>query len=97
MGFFGTNQDHNYSQDWFGEDTFKVFPRILYQFYKINPRACERELPCIYALLPNKQEEASMGSDARLLGYYHDARFGESSNQCQPKHFFKYKCQCLLL
>jgi hypothetical protein len=44
------------SEDWFGDGTFKVCPEVFFQLYTIHAKVGERVLPCIYALLPNKQE-----------------------------------------
>ena len=65
MFYFGTNQALRLLatlEDWFCGNTIKVCPRIFYQFYMTHARVCERVLPCMYALLPNKQEECQMGN-----------------------------------
>ena len=59
MLIFATNQALQLladSEDWFGDGTFKVCPEIYFQFYTIHARVGDRIFPCIYALLPNKQE-----------------------------------------
>lgn len=45
------------SPDWFGDGTFKVCPQIFFQLYTLHAKIGNRVIPCIYALLPNKQEE----------------------------------------
>ena len=45
------------SQNWFGDETFKVCPQILFQIYTIHAQINERILNCIYGLLQNKIEE----------------------------------------
>jgi len=56
---FGTDQALQLlvnSEDWFGDGTFKVCPEVFFQVYTVHAKIAERVLPCIYALLPNKQE-----------------------------------------
>ena len=43
------------SDDWFGDVTFKICPEVLFQLYTVHDKIAGRALPCIYALLPNKQ------------------------------------------
>lgn len=43
------------STDWFGDGTFKVVPELFYQLYTIHCLTSKRIIPCVYALLPNKQ------------------------------------------
>ena len=55
---FGMDQAlqlHSNSDNWFGDGTFKVCPEVFFQLYTIHAKLAGRVLPCIYALLPNKQ------------------------------------------
>jgi hypothetical protein len=41
---------------WYGDGTFAVCPDIFYQLYAINIISKGKNLPMIYALLPDKEE-----------------------------------------
>ena len=43
------------SDDWFRDETFKVCPEVFFQLYTAHAKLAGMVLPCIYALLPNKQ------------------------------------------
>lgn len=40
---------------WFMDGTFKVVPEVFFQLYTIHVLMADNVLPCVYALLPNKQ------------------------------------------
>jgi len=68
---FGTDQALQLlvnSEDWFGDGTFKVCPEVFFQVYTVHAKIAERVLPCIYALLPNKQEVTYRQLFNRILG-----------------------------
>ena len=44
-------------QHWFCDGTFKVCPEIFYQVYTIHTLVNGRVLPCLFALLPNKNQQ----------------------------------------
>ena len=44
------------SPSWFMDGTFKTAPELFFQLYTIHSCTANRVLPCIYALLPNKQQ-----------------------------------------
>ena len=44
------------SQSWFMDGTFKTSPELFFQVYTIHSCTANRVLPCVYALLPNKQQ-----------------------------------------
>ena len=44
------------SSHWFCDGTFKVVPSVFYQLFTIHALTADRILPCVYALLPNKQQ-----------------------------------------
>ena len=44
------------SQWWFMDGTFKTSPELFFQVYTIHNCTANRVLPCVYALLPNKQQ-----------------------------------------
>ena len=44
------------SPPWFINGTFKTAPELFFQLYTIQSCTTNRVLPCIYALLPNKQQ-----------------------------------------
>ena len=55
---FATNQALQLlanSDDWFGDGTFKVCPEVFFQLHAVHAKLAGRVLPCIYALLANKQ------------------------------------------
>ena len=55
---FGTNQALQLlanSDDWFGYGTYKVCPEVPFQLYTVHAKSAGSVLPCICALLPNKQ------------------------------------------
>jgi len=67
---FGTDQALQLlvnSEDWFGDGTFKVCPEVFFKVYTVHAKIAERVLPCIYALLPNKQEVAYRQLFNRIL------------------------------
>ena len=45
------------SEHWFCDGTFKVCPEIFYQVYTIHALVNGRVLPCLFALLPNKNQQ----------------------------------------
>ena len=56
---FGTAQSINLlstSENWFADGTFKTCPEMFYQLYTTHAMVGERIVPCIYTLLPNKQQ-----------------------------------------
>ena len=52
---------------WFGDGTFKVVPEIFYQLYTIHCLTVNGVIPCVYALLPNKQRQTYLTLFRRLL------------------------------
>ena len=44
------------SPSWFMDGTFKTAPELFFQLYTIHSCTANRVLPCVYALLPNKQQ-----------------------------------------
>ena len=44
------------SLDWFVDGTFKVVPSIFYQLFTIHAMTNGHVVPCVFALLPNKQQ-----------------------------------------
>ena len=57
---FTTRLNINYlkaNKTWYGDGTFAVSPSIYYQLYTINIIIQGKNLPLVYALLPNKTEE----------------------------------------
>ena len=44
------------AEAWFADGTFKVVPEIFFQLYTLHVLREGRVIPCVYALLPNKQE-----------------------------------------
>ena len=55
---FGTNQALQLlanSDDWLGYGTYKVCPEVPFQLYTVHVKLAGSVLPCICALLPNKQ------------------------------------------
>ena len=44
------------STAWFGDGTFKTVPDLFYQLYSIHVLTSHRVIPCVYALMPNKQQ-----------------------------------------
>ena len=44
------------SENWYGDDTFKVCPEVFYQLHTFHAQRNGRIFPCIFALLPNKTE-----------------------------------------
>ena len=44
------------SDNWFADGTFKTCPEMFYQLYTIHAMIDKRTVPCIYTLLPNKQQ-----------------------------------------
>ena len=44
------------AEAWFADGTFKVVPEIFFQLYTLHVMREGRVIPCVYALLPNKQE-----------------------------------------
>ena len=56
---FGTQQElqlSGQSDDWYADGTFKVCPEIFYKVYTIHAQVNGQILPCLFALLPNKQQ-----------------------------------------
>ena len=49
-------QFHAESPFWFINGAFKTAPELFFQLYTIHSCTTNRVLPCIYALLPNKQQ-----------------------------------------
>ena len=49
---FLSNNSH-----WFMDGTFKLCPEIFYQIYTIHPLNNNHVLSCVFALLPNKNED----------------------------------------
>jgi len=45
------------SRFWYGDGTFAVSPELFYQMYTINIILKNKNLPLVYALLPNKEEK----------------------------------------
>jgi len=44
------------SNHWFMDGTFKIVPELFFQLYTIHGLHESQIIPCVYALLPNKQE-----------------------------------------
>ena len=44
------------SPSWFMDGTFKTAPELFFQLYTIHSCTAKKVLPCVYALLPNKQQ-----------------------------------------
>ena len=44
------------SQSWFMDGTLKTSPELFFQVYNIHSCTANRVPPCVYALLPNKQQ-----------------------------------------
>lgn len=42
---------------WFADGTFKVAPELFYQVFTIHALVDNNIMPCVYALLPNKNED----------------------------------------
>ena len=56
--FFWTGQGFQLlanSDNWFRDGTFKVYPEVFFQLYTVHAKLAGTVLPCISALLPNKQ------------------------------------------
>ena len=56
---FATDQGINLlstSDNWFGDGTFDVSPDIFFQVYTVHTMCHGKVVPCLYGLLPNKQE-----------------------------------------
>ena len=45
-----------HSPTWFMDGTFKTAPELFFQLYTIHSCSNDRVIPCVYALLPNKQQ-----------------------------------------
>ena len=43
------------ANDWFCDGTFKVVPTVFFQLFTIHALINNHMIPCVYALLPNKQ------------------------------------------
>ena len=59
MLVFATQQDLGLlarSNHWFMDGTFKVVPELFFQLYTIHALHNSQVIPCVYALLPNKQQ-----------------------------------------
>ena len=59
MLIFATQQDLHLlarSKHWFIDGTFKIVPGLFFQLYTIHALHNSQIIPCVYALLPNKQE-----------------------------------------
>ena len=59
MLVFATQQDLGLlarSKHWFMDGTFKVVPELFFQLYIIHALHNSQVIPCVYALLPNKQQ-----------------------------------------
>ena len=48
------------SMDWFCDGTFKVVPGLFYQLFTIHAMVNGHMVPCVFALLPNKQQTTYM-------------------------------------
>ena len=44
------------SQHWYAVGTFSVCPKIFFQLYAIHGRRDGTTFPCVFSLLPNKNE-----------------------------------------
>lgn len=55
------------SEDWFADGTFKTAPQQFYQLYTVHALKSNRCFPCVYALLPNKQEATYTGLFRKML------------------------------
>ena len=44
------------SEHWYADGTFKVCPEVFYQLYTVHGQRNGRIFPCVFALLPNKNE-----------------------------------------
>ena len=59
MLVFATQQDLGLlarSNHWFMDGTFKVVPELFFQLYSIHALHNSQVIPCMHALLPNKQQ-----------------------------------------
>jgi hypothetical protein len=57
---FGTEESVKILKEnrvWYGDGTFAVSPDLFYQMYTVNIILKNKNLPLIYALLPNKEEK----------------------------------------
>ena len=52
------------SPHWFMDGTFKTVPEIYFQLFTVHSLVNGQVVPCVYALLPNKQQ----GTYERILG-----------------------------
>ena len=46
------------SEHWYADGTFKVYPEVFFHLYTIHGYLDRRILPCVFLLLPNKNENA---------------------------------------
>ena len=44
------------SERWYADGTFRISPEIFFQLYTIHGQRDGRILPCVFSLLPNKNE-----------------------------------------
>ena len=44
------------SPQWFADGTFKICPEIFFQIYSIHAQSNNEVIPCVFGLLPNKNE-----------------------------------------
>ena len=63
---------------WFGDGTFAVSPSLFYQLYTINIITKGKNLPLIYALLPDKQQNTYSKMYVMLLKSFTENEFPKS-------------------
>jgi hypothetical protein len=66
-------------ETWYGDGTFSVSPSIFYQMYTINVIYRGKNIPCIYALLADKEEVTYSKMFAIITQFFKTGEF--------PKNF----------